>query len=217
MEVSSRLPGSLPVAQLAVCRLRGGSDSAWPPTVDERIRSGSLAALLDVPGFRVGWAGRTDATAGNERVLASVWDGADPPACADLAGLLLDVKRMSVQSMDQREAQVTIDVSFAREAPATILRVYRGQTLPGLLDQYFEESRTGVIADGADPMGPLVVVSGTAGPDEFLTISTWSSWSCIEACTGGDIRRPLATRNAARIASGGPVHYEILSEITGEP
>ena len=167
-------------------------------------------------GSGPGWVGRNDPTAGNERVIASVWDDADPPACTDLAGLLLDVQSTFVRSVDQRVAQVTIDVSFARETPATILRVYQGQTLPGLLDRYFEESRTGVIADGADPMGPLVVVSGAEGPDEFLTISTWSSWSCIEACTGGDIRRPLVTRNAARIASGGPVHYEILSEVTAE-
>ena len=202
------------MAQLTVCRLRRASDSAWPPTVDERLRDGALEELLAVPGFRAGWVGRNDPTAGNERVIATVWDDADPPPFGDFVGQLPGLDRAALQSMEQRIARVTIDVSFIREAPPTILRVYLGRTFPDNLELYFKESRNGVIADGADPMGPLVVVSGAEARDEFLTISTWSSWSCIETCTGGDIRRPLVTRNAARIAAGGPVHYEILAEVT---
>jgi hypothetical protein len=192
--------------------LHGPSDSAWPPTVDERLRTGALAALTGVPGFRAGWVGRNDPTARNERVVATVWDDADPPGATDLVARLLGGLPKS-HTLQQQVARITIDVSFAREASATILRVYKGQTVPGMLERYIEDARTGTIADGADPMGPLAVVSGVAGPDSFLTISTWSSWSCIEACTGGDIRRPLVTRNAAWIASGGPVHYEILGEL----
>jgi hypothetical protein len=90
-----------------------------------------------------------------------------------------------------------------------------------MLDRYFEQARSGAIADGTDPLGPLCVIGGAAGPEQFLTLSTWSFWTSIEACTGGDIRRPLVTRNASLIVEGGPVHYEILSAVEagrpGEP
>jgi hypothetical protein len=204
------------VAQLAVCWLRSPMDSAWPPTIDERLRAGALAELNGVPGFRAGWVGRNDPTARNERVIASLWEDDEPPAVTALVARLLGSLDGS-HTLEQQVARITIEVSFTREAPATILRVYQGLTVPGMLERYFDEARTGTLADGADPMGPLIVVSGAAGADSFLTISTWSSWSCIEACTGGDIRRPLATRNAAWIASGGPVHYEILSELSPTP
>ena len=46
-------------------------------------------------------------------------------------------------------------------------------------------------------------------PDHFLTASVWPDWASLEACTGGDIRRPFLSRNQARLAEGGPTHYEI--------
>jgi hypothetical protein len=64
--------------------------------------------------------------------------------------------------------------------------------------------------DGQRPDGPGGLVCGIHGEDGFVTLSVWPDWSCIEACTGGDVRHPLTTRNAARLADGGPTHDEIV-------
>jgi hypothetical protein len=47
-------------------------------------------------------------------------------------------------------------------------------------------------------------------PASLVTVSAWTDWKAIEAATGGDIRHPMVTRNAVRIASGSAAHYEIL-------
>jgi hypothetical protein len=61
--------------------------------------------------------------------------------------------------------------------------------------------------------GPLSLCLATPGAtsDEFLTVSTWSDWSTIEKATGGDIRKPLATRHPERIVAFEVDFYEAIT------
>jgi hypothetical protein len=176
------------VDQLHVCRLRGRTP--WAPTTDELLRVQVLASLSSHRGFRMGWIGRNDPTVGNERVVASVWDGMSIPPITKVLSDTIGLNPGRVGFVQMRSVGVTIQAVFPRPDDATILRLFQGRVHPGLLDPYLDEARRGNIVDGADPMGPIAVVSGTDEPDSFMTISTWSSWSCVEACTGGDMQRP---------------------------
>ena len=50
-------------------------------------------------------------------------------------------------------------------------------------------------------------------PSDFLTLSTWASWSDIEAATGADLRRPITTQHASRLVSFEAEHLEIVPNI----
>jgi hypothetical protein len=41
-------------------------------------------------------------------------------------------------------------------------------------------------------------------------VSVWESWSALEAATGGDIRRPIATRHPERIERWDAAHFEVI-------
>jgi hypothetical protein len=49
-------------------------------------------------------------------------------------------------------------------------------------------------------------------PDRFITVSLWPSWSAIEVATGGDIHRPIVTRDPRRIVGMDVEHYEVVPE-----
>jgi hypothetical protein len=107
---------------------------------------------------------------------------------------------------------LAFDIRAERAGSPSILRIYSGQTLPGQLDAYVEEAMKATRADAAAPVGPIAVCMGIDRADRFVTASVWSDWSSIEASTGGDIERPLLSRNQARLAAGGPTHFEIIAD-----
>jgi len=49
------------------------------------------------------------------------------------------------------------------------------------------------------------------GDDRFVTISAWREWADIEWATGGDVRRPAATRQSERLLEWDVEHYEIVA------
>ena len=51
-------------------------------------------------------------------------------------------------------------------------------------------------------------------PDRFLTLSLWPDWSAIERATGGDVHRPMSTKDSARIVDMDIVHYEVVTDAT---
>ena len=59
-----------------------------------------------------------------------------------------------------------------------------------------------------------IIIHMLAGPDRFLTVSLWPDWAAIERATGGDIRRPMSTKDSARIVDMDIVHYEVVSDAT---
>ena len=45
---------------------------------------------------------------------------------------------------------------------------------------------------------------------DFVTLSTWTEWDVVEDATGGDIRRPAATRHAERLVAWSASHFEVV-------
>ena len=45
-------------------------------------------------------------------------------------------------------------------------------------------------------------------------MSLWPDWAAIERATGGDVRRPMATKDSARIVDMDIVHYEVVTDAT---
>ena len=83
------------------------------------------------------------------------------------------------------------------------------------MDAYLEEARSGMLADASINSGLSAFYLGTRRPDDFVTVSAWTTWSAIEMATGGDVRRPFVTRYSARLARHEVAHFEILGEAVG--
>lgn len=182
--------------------------SSIPWALDDAIREVLLPSLAVRSGLLQAWAGRRGPETDDARLLATLWDEAATSGPA--AGLdSLEVPGLRGEIATET-AGVVIQESFQRAEASTILRVYDGRTRPGELAAYIDEARIGVRTDGRRPDGPATLWMGVVGPDRFLTVSTWSSWASIASCTGGDVDRPLATRNAVRLVAGRPTHYELL-------
>ncbi len=156
------------------------------------------------------WAGRHGPELDDERIVASVWASAAGESRAPGVAALFDATDDGPTTVSVTVLPIALYEVFARPGPATILRVYQGQTKPGELDAYVQEAHRGVRLDGASPQGPASVCMSREGPDRFVTVSTWTDWDALASCTGGDIHRPLATRDASRLIAGGPTHYELM-------
>jgi hypothetical protein len=186
--------------------------------LDQALRAG-VPAYAAQAGNLGTWLGRGGPGPSDERVLASVWSAKwAHDAATDIVELVaaqgsgaLTITTGRIDVLPVRSYEV-----FERDRPMTILRVFRGRTFPGQLDAYLEEARAGIRLDGARADGPGMVVSASDAQARFVTVSLWPDWSAIEACTGGNIQRPLVTRNAARIEQGAPTHYEVMSPVAAE-
>ena len=175
-----------------------------------------LVAFPDLVDVYVGRQGPDEM---GERLVASVWKSR--PAMAAAVGEGFEPAMFHPEHLDETTDRVLEmeDLAVAMrfddppsmpEPTAGVLRVARGHIQPGELDAYREDVRLGTLADAEAGHGPLALYLAVEPPDRFLTFSVWSSWSLLEAATGGDVRRPLATRHAERIKEWGATHYEIL-------
>ena len=99
-----------------------------------------------------------------------------------------------------------------RGEPPRVLRIFRGRVRPGELEAYVEEAANGTRADALAGRGPLALylAADESVPDTFVTVSAWADWSVIEAATGGDVRRPVATRHPERLVDAEATHYEVI-------
>lgn len=66
------------------------------------------------------------------------------------------------------------------------------------------------LADIANGGGPLSLYLGSNADDTFVTVSIWDGWSAVEAATGGDVARPMATRHPERLVEWEATHFEII-------
>lgn len=195
-----------------------GTQGTWHD-VDRTLRDW-LAAYAVAPGNQGTWFGRRGAGPTDERIVVSVWEpGRAPGAEGDIAERLSREVPPDVHlaGPSSEVLPVRIHETFPRATPMTILRVFRGRTRPGELEAYLAEAAEGTRLDGERPDGPGSLVCAADGEIGFVTVSLWPDWAAIEACTGGDIRRPLATRNAARLESGAPVHFELVTMTDADP
>lgn len=212
--VSTPSDDSLPILRLTTLR------SGLPPQeLDPWLRA-SLSAHAARPGLAWSCVARRAVGSAAEHVLASVWSSAmDREATHHVPGLdpAVDGERLRLEDVTTERLPIRISAWIPRADPMTIMRLFRGRTRTGEREAYLEEARAGSVVDGARPDGPGAVACGVVGTEGFVTVSLWLDWASVEACTGGDIHRPLVTRNAARIERGGPTHFEVIALVRGTP
>lgn len=186
-------------------------------TLDVALRDRIVPELLGLAGIRAAFAGRRGSGEDSRRVMASVWEP-DAPASGIEASLMERSSGYAGRLPDARVdvLPLAVTISTARTEEPRILRVFRGEVRAGELDAYVEEARTGTLSDLATKEGPIALYLGTQPPARFVTVSAWTGWEPIELATGGNIRQPMATRNAARIVAGQAAHYEIITSGTRE-
>lgn len=173
-----------------------------------------LPDLLALTAIRDAYVGRRGSDEDAERVIASVWESRE--AMAAELGESSDIDRFHPELSSDFAAgrldslPIEIGVHPERAEPPRIMRVFRGEVRVGELDAYLEEARAGTLSDVSMNEGLVSLYLGTARQSRFITVSAWTGWPAIEQATGGNVRRPLATRNAGRIAAFDVAHYEIL-------
>jgi quinol monooxygenase YgiN len=179
---------------------------------------GVLRAAL--PALRVS-AGLLDVAAGRHgpdelgpRIVASVWASTDAMEAALESQPGSAALTAPPDAMDALVESLALDVAFRAEPTRMprVVRAFAGQVRPGTLGAYVDAARAGTLIDDAAGRGPcaLYLARLAFDPDRFMTISTWSDWAAIEAATGGDIRRPVATRHPERLVAWEATHFESL-------
>ena len=199
-----------PVIRLFRCRpVRGAFDAI--------LRDVMIPDLRARPGLVDVHAGRTGGDELGERLVASVWESR--PAMVGSLGetiasspfhpeYLAETADRSIEVLD-----VATMLRFGEIVDAAVLRLARGRVRSGELAAYVEEVRCGVLEDRERGVGPGALYVGVAGPDEFVTVSTWDGWASIEAATGADTQSPVATQHGQRLESFEVTHYEIVQAL----
>ncbi len=184
---------------------------------DRTLRTEMLPDLRKLPGLVDVHVGRHGSSELGDRIVASVWRDRD--AMVRAMGESLSTSTFHPEHMSETTDQVlevhelAFGIRFAPPSAATILRVFRGSVRPGELEPYIEESRAGTIADTEAGRGPNAIYLAPVEADRFVTVSLWRSWDAIETATGGDVHRPIVTKDPRRIIGMDVIHYEVIPEI----
>jgi len=181
---------------------------------DSQLRERFIPILRNQAGLVDLIAGRHGPDERGPRIVVSVWD-ADAvvalPPWSDQA--VVDQGKPPGESPPPTEV-LPVRLLFRSDdtAPARVLRIFRGRVRSGELDAYVVDAANGTRADAAAGHGPLALYLAADGgsPDTFVTVSAWAAWSAIEVATGGDVRRPVATRHPERLADAEATHYEVI-------
>lgn len=193
----------------AVLRVSRFRRSALWSEIDVTLRE-AMPTYRAQPGLLDAWLGRHGPEVDDERVIVSIWQS----AAAERDSLRLPEMLSEITEAIELPSRVVLPVAFhvrfERSDPPSILRIYEGTTHESQLDAYVDDARYGSLVDGESEDGPIAVCIAVDPPVSFITASIWTDWRCIEASTGGDVHRPLQTRNADRLASGSPTHYEFV-------
>jgi hypothetical protein len=188
------------------------------PVIDAALRDQIIPELSLLADISHCFAARRGLAGDELRVIATVWQAGRPvPESPEV--VLVGAASRDVRPLLER-AQVDVlpievHARFSRPEEARILRVFRGHVTAREMDAYLVEARTGMLADASINSGLTAFYLATRRPDDFVTVSAWTSWSAIELATGGDVRRPFVTRNSARLAGHDVAHFEIVGEGVG--
>jgi len=185
---------------------------------DRTLRTIMVPDLRRIDGVIDVHVGRHGAEQLGDRIVATIWTdraamnaGMGP----SLAESTFHPDRLPDTTDQELEAhELDVMLRFPGGPPSTLLRLFRGQVRPGELAEYIEEARAGTLADVKAEQGPAALYLAADPPDRFVTLSLWPDWSAIERATGGDVRRPMATKDSARIVDMDIVHYEVVTEET---
>ena len=182
---------------------------------DAVLREVMVPDLRLIPELLELYMGRRGPDELGPRLIASVWSSRAAMVMA--VGEDFDPPIFHPEYLDATADRVleinplAVSLRFERAAPPRIMRALRGRIRPGERPAYIEEARAGTLADVEAGRGPIALHLATGpGDDDFLTLSVWESWSDIEAATGGDIGRPIATRHPERIVDWDASHFEII-------
>jgi quinol monooxygenase YgiN len=181
--------------------------------VDDAMRRQFAPALRAEDGLVDVIAGRHGPDELGPRIVVSVWSSGAAAGMPDRTTTLDDLTAMlDVTDTRSERLDVRVEVHDPRDRSARLVRVFRGQVRAGELDRYVDEADAGTRADAAAGRGPIGLFLGTdpSVPDRFVTVSTWPDWATVEAATGGDVRRPIATRHPERIVAADVTHFEVI-------
>lgn len=185
------------------------------PAFDAILRDVMIPDLVARPGLLACHVGRRGPDDVGPRLVATVWASRD--AMSETLGEDFDPPTFHPEYLDEttdREVEtlpLALSLRSDGPGPARIMRTFRGRVRLGELSAYVAEAHQGTLADIEAGGGPLALYLGTGpGDDAFITVSVWDGWSAVEAATGGDIGRPIATRHPARLVDWDAVHFEII-------
>jgi hypothetical protein len=168
-------------------------------SADELLRRSILPALLQMPGLVYVYAARASATEGDTRVVATVWGG-DASAASQGLDRPFDFESSDhVLDVDVESHNLDLELAFEGAGIPQILRIFRGRTVPGELDNYVGHARRGTMADALADHGPEALFLARIPPDGFVTAST-----------GGNLRQPIGTRYSELLAGGTAAFFEIV-------
>lgn len=181
---------------------------------DSQLREQFIPILRNQAGLLDLIAGRHGPDERGPRIVVSVWE----------ADAMVALPPWTDQAVIDPGGRVGPDPPPAEVMPvramfrgdladrARVLRIFRGRVRVGELDAYVEEAANGTRADAAAGRGPLALylAADVSTPESFVTASAWADWSVIEAATGGDVRRPVATRHPERLVDAEAIHYEVI-------
>jgi hypothetical protein len=186
---------------------------------DAVLRDVLVPDLFAIPEVADVYVGRQGPDEMGERLVASIWESRAAMAAAvgeDFDHPVFHPEHLAETTeriLEIHELDIALRFAEARRGtqPATgIVRVLRGRVRPGELATYLDEVRIGTAADADSGHGPLALYLAVEAPDRFVTLSVWSSWAALEAATGGNVSRPIATRHEERILAWQASHYECL-------
>lgn len=207
----------MPAPGPSVLRLVVFTPSADDGFVDNELRS--LARSMLALGVCAVAVGRRHDEA-RERVLATTWPDRETMLAALGVGAddeLGAIERLSAMANPRVEVlPLAFATMFDREAPSTVLRIFRGRTGQGELEAYGQEIRARVETRETTRVGPDFLCFAHDGPDRFVTVSTWPGWEAIEAATGGNRAHPLPPRETGRQIDGEAHLYEVVPRTFAE-
>ena len=182
---------------------------------DSILRDIMLPDLRRMPGLVDVFLGRRGPDELGPRLNATVWSSREAMVAG--VGENFDPPIFHPEYIKETTERVleilpiAISVSFDGVGTPRILRTFRGRARRGERAAYIEEARNGTIADIDAGRGPLALYLAIGpGDDDFVTLSVWESWAALEAATGGDVQRPVATRHPERIERWEAAHFEVI-------
>jgi hypothetical protein len=186
------------------------------PAFDTMIRDWIVPSICRQPGVIDVYAGRHGPDELGPRLLVSVWETPEAMALAVGPAARRDaldpegLEGIAEGTTEVLSAEIAVRADTTIDRPR-IIRIFRGTAQPGQLDRYIAEARAGLEGDLAAGHGPAAFfLARAAVRDAFSAVSVWTAWESIERATGGDIRRPTATRHPELIASWEATHYEAI-------
>jgi len=184
------------------------------PSFDRVLREVILPDLRALPGVRDVHSGRSGPDDLGDRLVASIWE--TRAAMLDALGPELVTSSFHPELLDDTTDHalevlpLEVAMTFPDAREPAVLRLAQGCALPGQLDAYVDAVRAGTRGDRTRGAGPIALYLGVEPPDGFRTLSVWSDWSDIEQATGANVRRPIDTQHADRLASFEAAHYEVV-------